>query len=209
VPTSLPAVIHSDSAGVSFGLKLRQIFDSSAGADLLKNIELRFYDATVVSVSRFDLKEALDRTACGDIAALVDGSVVAVDRTWRPRFVVSEVLFGKREATLTFIDKANLKVKADKLAQQVGGAEIAVEAGTDGRVTLKSNQQSVIAVKPVTIPKVVLVTQLNALRGSNDVELQWDPLDCSNADTCKQLFAPFVDLLKASEPTLDRGELEK
>jgi hypothetical protein len=209
VPTALPAVIHTDAVAVSFGLKLRQIFDSSAGADLLKSIELRFFDAAVISVSRFDLKEAMDRAACGEITALVDGTILAVDQNWKPRFVVSEVLFGKREATLTFVDKANLNAKADKLARQIGGADIAVQVGIDGRVTLKSNLQSVIAVKPVTIPKVVDISQLNALRGPNDVELQWDPSDCDNAFSCRQLFAPFVDLLKASEPTLDRSDLEK
>ena len=38
------------------GLMLRQIFDSSAGADLVSQIQIRFSDVTVVSVARLDLK---------------------------------------------------------------------------------------------------------------------------------------------------------
>ena len=207
--TTLPAVVKTDSAGLSFGLKLKQIFDSSAGADLLKNIQLKFDDVTVVSVTRFDLKETLDRGACGDIAALVDATVLPIDRNWKPRFVVSEVLSGKREATLTFADKANIKAKADKITQQIGNAEVAMQVGTDGAVTLRSNQRSVIALKPVTVPKVVLVSQLKGLRAPGDAELKWDPLECASAEACKQLFETFVDLLKQSAPTLDHAELER
>jgi len=42
VATPIPVVVKTNSAAVGFGLKLKQIFDSSAGADLVKNIQLKF-----------------------------------------------------------------------------------------------------------------------------------------------------------------------
>jgi hypothetical protein len=209
VSISLPSAVQTTSAGLSFGLKLKQIFDSSAGADLVKTIWLSFDSVTVASVTRFDLKQTLDRKACDDITSLVDGTVLPVDRNWKPRFVVSEVMTGKREATLTFADQANLKAKADKLAQEFGSAEVSVHVGTDGTVTLKSNLNSVIAVKPVTVPSVVLAKQFDQLRGANDLDLKWNPLECENAQSCKRLFDPFAELLKASKPKFDPSELEK
>jgi hypothetical protein len=101
VQTALTDVLESNSAGMSFGLGLRQIFDSSAGADLVRQIRIKFSDATVVSVARLDLKDALDLQACPEIAPLVDASITAVDRNRHPFFVVSEVPSGKRQATLT------------------------------------------------------------------------------------------------------------
>jgi hypothetical protein len=100
------------------------------------------------------LKEKLNRRDCGNIASLVDGTVTSIDRDWKPRFVVSEVLLGKLEATLSFNDKANLQAKADKITQQIGSADVSVKVGIDGPVTLKANQNSVIALKAVTVPKV-------------------------------------------------------
>ena len=75
VQTALTDVLESSSAGVSFGLRLRQIFDSSAGADLVNRIRITFSDVTVVSVARLDLRDALDRQACPEIAPLVGASV--------------------------------------------------------------------------------------------------------------------------------------
>ena len=80
VQTALTDVLESSSAGVSFGLRLRQIFDSSAGADLVNRIRITFSGVTVVSVARLDLRDALDRQACPEIAPLVDATVTAVDR---------------------------------------------------------------------------------------------------------------------------------
>jgi len=208
VKQALPVVVKTNAAAIGFGLKLRQIFDSSAGADLVKNIQIKFDDVSVVSVSRFDLKQKLDRTACGDIVPLVDGSVTQVDPNWKPRFVVSELILGRREATLTFNDKANLQAKADKITQQIGSVDVSVKVGMDGSVTLTTNQVSVIALKPVTVPKVVLAT-LEVRGGGANVQLQWDPLDCANPDVCKTLFDPFAELMKSRQPQLDAADLDK
>jgi hypothetical protein len=207
VQTALTDVLQISSAGISFGLRLRQIFDSSAGADLVNRIHIRFSDVTVVSVARLDLRDALDRQACPEIAPLVDATITAVDRKRRPFFVVSEVLSGRRQATLTLADKANLQVKAERIAQQVANAQVKVEVTAEGLITLKSDVIMPIALKPVTVPKVVLVGQFGDLRGGEQVKLKWDPLDCATRRACASLFEPFADLLKEATPNLREEDL--
>jgi hypothetical protein len=209
VKTALVDVLETDSAGMSFGLWLRQIFDSSAGADLVHKIRIKFSDVTVVSVALRDLRDALDRQACPEIAPLVDATITAVDRNRKPFFVVSEVLSGKRQATLTLADKANVQAKADRIAQQVGNAQVKVEVATEGLVTLKTDVVMPIALKPVTVPKVVLVSQFGNLRGGDQVKLKWDPLDCANRQACASLFDPFAELVKESQPHLSAGDLAR
>jgi hypothetical protein len=207
VQTSLTDVLESNSIGMSFGLRLRQIFDSSAGADLVSRIRIEFSDVTVVSVARLDLKDALDRQVCPEIAPLVDATVTAVGRNRKPFFVVSEVLSGKRQATLTLADKANLRAKADRIAQQVANAQVTVEVTAEGLISLKSDVVMPIALKPVTVPKVVLVGQFGNIRGPEQVELKWDPLECTARQACAALFDPFADLVKESRPKLDEEDL--
>jgi hypothetical protein len=202
VHTALADVLQTNSAGVGFGLKLKQIFDSSAGADLVKRIQIKFSDVSVVSVARLDLKDALDRKACPEIAPLVDATIAEVDRNRRPAFVVSEVLSGKREATLTLADKANLHAEADRIAQLVTNAGVKIDVTADGLITLKSDVVMPIALKPVTVPKVVLIGQFGNLMGGKEVQLKWDPLDCATRQACAPLFDPFADLLKESKPML-------
>ncbi len=202
VQTALTDVLQTNSAGISFGLRLKQIFDSSAGADLVHRIHIKFSNVTVVSVAQLDLKDALDRKACPEIVPLVDATVTAFDRNTRPFFVVSEVISGKRQATLTLSDKANLQVKANQIAQLAVDANVKVEVTAEGLVVLKSDVVMPIALKPVTVPKVVLVGQFGDLRGSEQVELKWDPLDCASRQACAALFDPFADLIKETKPTL-------
>jgi hypothetical protein len=206
-PTSLTGIVESSSAGMSFLLKLKQIFDSSAGANLAKRITIKFSDVSVVAVSLLDLRDALDRKACPEIAPLVDSTITAVDRNNKPFFVVSEVLSGKRDATLTLTDQANLQAHAANITQQVADAQVKVEVTNGGIITLKSEVIAPIALKPVTVPKVVLVSQFDTLRSGQEVELKWEPLDCQQPTTCTVLFGPFADLLKASQPALSSEEL--
>jgi hypothetical protein len=207
VPTALTDVFETSAVGLSLGMRLRQLFDSTARADLLNRISMKFSDVTVASVARLDLKEALDRQACPEVAPLVDATVTAVDRNKKPFFVVSEVLSGKRQATLTLADKANLQVKAERIAQQVANAQVKVEVTADGLITLKSDFVMPIALKPVTVPKVVLVSQFGNLRGVEQVELKWDSLECTARQACASLFEPFAELVKQSAPTLNEQEL--
>jgi hypothetical protein len=207
VQTALTDVLQTNSANVSFGLKLKQIFDSSAGADLVHRIHIQFSNVTIVSVARLDLKDALDRQACPEIVPLVDATVTAFDRNSRPFFVVSEVMSGKRQATLTLNDKANLQVKANQIARLVATADLKVEAAAEGLVVLKSDVVMPIALKPVTLPKVVLVGQFGDLRGSEQDELKWDPLECATRQACAALFDPFADLMKETKPMLSEEDL--
>jgi len=207
VQTSLTDVFETNSTGMSFGLWLKQIFDSSVGADLVHEIRIKFSEVSVVSVARLDLKDALDRQACPEIVPLIDATITEVDRNKEPFFVVSEVLSGKRQATLTLVDKANLQAKADRIAQQVGNAQVKVEVSDEGRITLRNDIVMPIALRPVTVPKVVLVGQFGDVRGGEQVKLKWDPLDCDTRQTCAPLFNPFAELVKESEPHLSAEDL--
>ena len=209
VPTSLTDVFESSTAGMNFGLRLRQIFDSSAGADLVSQIRIRFSDVTVVSVARLDLRDALDRQACPEIASLVDATITAVDRNNRPFFVVSEVISGKRQVTLTLADTANLQAKVDRIARQIANAQIKMGVTGEGLITLSSDAVMPIALKPVTVPKVVLIDQFGDVRGGEQVKLKWDPLDCAMPGACASLFAPFADLVKEMRPELDEDDLAR
>jgi hypothetical protein len=92
VSAELSDVVETDAAGMNFGLRLRSLFDSSTGANLVRRIQLRFTDVTTVSAALLDLREALDRRVCGEVAPLVDGTITAVDRNQQPFFVVSDVV---------------------------------------------------------------------------------------------------------------------
>jgi hypothetical protein len=200
-------VFETSAVGLSLGMRLRQLFDSTAGSDLLSRIRIKFSDVTVVSVARLDLKDALDRQACPEVAPLVDATVTAVDRNKKPFFVVSEVLSGKRQAALTLADKANLQAKAERIAQQVANAQVKVEITAEGLITLKSDVVMPIALKPVTVPKVVLVEQFGAVRGGEQIKLKWDSLDCATPGACAPLFGPFADLVKEIKPELGEEDL--
>ena len=54
-------VLETDAAGMSLGLRLWRMFDSSAGADLVRRVRIKFTDVTTVSAALLDLREALDR----------------------------------------------------------------------------------------------------------------------------------------------------
>jgi hypothetical protein len=95
----------------------------------------------------------------------------------------------------------------ERIAQQVANAQVKVEATADGLITLKSDVVMPIALKPVTVPKVVLVKQFGVLRGSEQVELKWDPLECTARQACAALFDPFADLVKESRPNLGEEDL--
>jgi hypothetical protein len=205
---SLSDVVETDAAGMNFGLRLRSLFDSSAGADLVRRIQLRFTDVTTVSAALLDLREALDRRVCGEIAPLIDGTITAVDRNQEPFFVVSDVVYGKREAELQLKAGADLQAKAERLGRKIGDANLKMTASTDGLVTLRSDVVVPIAVRPVTVPKVVLVSTFD-LRGAESAELKWEPIDCSDGQSCVAQFDAFADLVKTFTPKLSVEDLEQ
>jgi hypothetical protein len=208
IPATLTDVVETDAAGMNFGLRLRSLFDSTAGADLVRRIQLSFTDVTTVSVALLDLREALDRRVCAEIAPLVDGTITAVDRNQQPFFVVSDVVYGKREATLQLKAGADLQTKAERLGRQIGDANLKMTASTDGSFTLTSDIAVPIAIRPVTVPKVVLVSTFD-LRGAGSAELKWEPVDCSDGQECAEKFDAFADLVKAFAPKLSAEDLAR
>jgi hypothetical protein len=210
VKDSLPDAVHSYDIGMSFGLRLKQLFSSSAGGDLLRRIEIRFTDVSGRSVALLDLRDALDRTACPEIGPLVDGTMAPLQQGQHPFFVVSELLVGKREARLQFATRADLELKTKEIMRQVGGAGLEVYGSNDGAVTLKSKNFGSIAVKPVTIPKVVKVYSFAGLRGEEaDSKVKWQPVECRGDAACSQQFGPFADTVREAEPRLTAEELER
>jgi hypothetical protein len=208
VAAALTDVVETNSAGMSFGLRLRQLFDSSVGADLVRRIQLRFFDVTTVSVALLDLKDALDRQRCPEIAPLIDGTITAVDRSKKPYFVVSEVVYGKREAELKLKANADVHAQADRLGRQIGDANLKLTASGEGLVTLTSDVVVPIAVRPVTVPSIVPINAFD-LRSSSDVGLKWEPVDCAASQACAARFAAFSDLSKQFSPALSPEELER
>jgi hypothetical protein len=163
---------------------------------------------TTVSAALLDLREALDRRACGEVAPLVDGTITAVDRNQQPFFVVSDVVFGKRAAELQLKAGADLQAKAERLGRQIGDANLKMTASADGIVTLRSDVVVPIAVRPVTVPRVVLVSTFD-LRGGENAELKWEPIDCRDGRSCAAQFDAFTDLVKAFAPRLSADDLEQ
>jgi len=103
---------------MSLGLRLRQIFDSSVGTDLARRLQISFTDVSITSVALLDLRDALDRGACPEIAPLVDGTLSALPKGEQPYFVVSEVMSGKRKARL----EAEVKAAAHAITSRAVSA---------------------------------------------------------------------------------------
>jgi hypothetical protein len=210
VKASIPDVVHVYDVGMSFGLRLKQLFSSRAGGDLMQRLEIRFTDVSNLSVALLDLRDALNRSACLDIAPLVDGTLAPLQPGQHPFFVVSELLMGKREARLQFATREDLELKTKEIARQFGDASLEVHGSNDGFVTLTSENLGPIAMKPVTIPKVVKVYSFQGVRGEEEEsKLKWQPVECRGDGTCSQQFSPFADLVRAAEPRLSNEELTR
>jgi hypothetical protein len=208
VAAALPDVVETDAAGMGFGLRLKQLFNSSVAADLVRRIQIRFVDVTTVSVALLDLRDALDRQHCQDIAPLIDATISPVDRSKPPFFVVSEVVYGKREAELQLRAGTDVRAELEQLGRQIGDANLRMKASVDGLVTLTSDVVTPIAVRPVTIPTILPVSAFG-LRGSSGLQLKWETVDCSDRDHCTAGFDAFADLVKTFTPDLSPQELER
>jgi hypothetical protein len=209
VKTSIPDVVYAYDIGMSFGLRLRQLFDSEAGANLARRVEIQFTDVTALSVALLDLRDALNRSACPDIAPLIDGTLEPLPGQ-KTFFIVSEMLFGKREARLQFATRADLEVKTKQITKQVGDANLKVRASDEGGVLLRSEIAGPIAMKPVTIPRVVKLYSFNDVRGyEEEAKLKWLPVECEGVQGCSQQFRSFADLVRDAAPTLTTEELNR
>ncbi len=211
VTSALPDVVRVDDAALSWGLRLRQIFNSSIGADLARRIEIKFSDVKVISVTLLELREALDRNACPEIAPLIDGTLAPLQSNERPYFVISEVMIGKREAQLEFASRADLAFKTKQLTGQVASTDLAVSTEGGGIVTLTNKTATLIAIKPVTVPNIVKIASFsNEFRGSETESLlQWQPIDCQPDGSCWNRFNPFAEQVKATDINLSPEDLER
>ena len=209
VATSLPDSVYAYDIGMSFGLRLRQLFDSDAGAESKRQVELQFKDVRTVSVSLLDLRDALDRRACPQIIPLIDGTVESMESRESAFFVVSELLMGKVEARLQFATNADLELKTKQVAQKVARVNLRVGVDNKGSVVLKSDIAGPIAMKPVTVPKLVTVASFKNLRGTEEEEKrEWLPVKCQEADGCARDFSTFADKVRAAVPLLAEQELD-
>jgi hypothetical protein len=208
---SLADVVNIDTASMSLGLRLRQIFNSSVGADLARRIQIKFTDVSVTSVALLDLRDALDRAACPEIAPLVDGTLEPLQPGEQPFFVISEVLSGKREARLEFTVRADLVQKTEQIIRQAADANLTVHASGDGSVILANETVAPIALKPVTVPRVVKLSSFqNGVRGGeSEQQLRWQPVKCQSADACWKQVGPFAEQVKAAPVSLSPQELDR
>ncbi len=212
-PAALTTVINTDTAGLSLGLKLRQIFDSSIGADLARRIQISFSDVSIRGVSLLDLRAALDRRSCPDIAPLIDGTMTpSPNPDSQFYFVISEVLTGKYTARLEFGVRANLDAKGAQLAKLAGDANVAVQVGTDGTVTLTNAAPLPIALRPVTVPHIVTLRSFsNTVRGdeTKSTALRWQALTCRTTETCVKQIGPLAERMKSANIVVQPGELDQ
>ena len=210
-PAVLADVVNTDSAGLSLGLRLRQIFDSSVGADLARQYQIKFTAVTRTAVALLDLRDALDRSACPDIAPLVDGTLGPLKPGQQPYFVVSEILAGKREARLNFSNRVDMTVKTQQIAQLAADAQLSVRGSGDGTVLLASDAVGPIAIKPVTVPQVVKISAFeHGLRGGETkAALRWQPVRCRSADECADQIGAFADQVKAAPVQLSPQDLDR
>jgi hypothetical protein len=124
-----------------------------------------------------------------------------------PFFVISEVLSGKRQATLRLADKANLQAKADRIAQQVANAQVRVEVTGEGLITLKGDERRCRTADRPQAGDGPAGRTCRPIR--RQVRLKWDPLDCATRQGCDSLFGPFADLMKQSKPSLSPEDLAR
>jgi len=203
--TALPDLIQTDGGGLNFGLKLKQIFDSAVAANLTRQIEIRFSDITVISVPLLDLRGSLNREKCPELAPLVDQVRSKIEPGKPPFFIVSEVLRGKRSAVLRFKPGANIEFDTNRISGLIGDARINVTASRDGTVYLKSDMIASIAIRPVTVPKLVELKAFD-LRGDSLV-IDWQEVGCRNDRTCNKSFSDFAQMIAARHPTLSSDDL--
>ncbi|MBV9482682.1 MAG: hypothetical protein JO249_18315 [Acidobacteria bacterium] len=197
-PQELPGSIQTTMVGLDAGLSLTRIFAAGAQANLVHRVTISFSRVTSREVDVKSLRATLDRKTCPEIAPLVDGTVAPFKKGEEPFFVVSAVYYGKPEATVEVIDKAQLAAEVARIGQ-IGQGKFTAGAGEGNTVILKSTRPMVIAIRPVTIPSVVQIGRFK-LRGDDSLQLQWKSASCSPGDQCKKVFGPFADVMKAWEP---------
>ena len=188
------------------GLSLTRVFSAGAQASLVHRAIINYDDVTAAEVNLKTLRAELDRKACSQrIVPLIDGTVAPLRKGEKPFFVVAAVYFGKPEAALQVVDKAQLNTEVARIGQ-LGQGTFSVTAGVGDTVLLKSDRQVVIAVRPVTVPEIVQVSSFS-LRGDDSPQLRWKSATCTPGADCEATFGPFAAVIKAWAPPLDKLKL--
>ena len=154
-PQALPDLIEVKDIGMSFGLRLRRLFDSSTDVELNRAIHIRFDDTGVVAVTVAELRKSYDRAACPVIAPLLSGKPEQSSPGEHPYFIVGAVMYGRHEAMLRSAGNASAEASAHKVSAVVDDANLKVSAQAGSVISLSSRVRVPIALRPITIPGLV------------------------------------------------------
>jgi hypothetical protein len=207
VPASLPGFVETDTAGAGFLLGLRRLIEADADADLVKEVQIRYLDVSVVAAATMDFRDALDRTACPELVPLVMGTWSPIVKGQTPYFIVSEVLTGREEITVKVSDSSSASVQAAKIARIFASAKVTARAAAQNEVVLTTKDPIPIAVRPLTIPNVVQASAFNLRGEETPPRVEWRPVTCTSDETCTKEFLPFAELMKAWKPDLTASQV--
>lgn len=197
VPSSVPLVVSIESAGLNLGVRLRKILDFIGGADLVRRQEIKFTDVSVASVGLLDLRGALDRKTCPEIAPILDGTLEPLKSDEKTYFVVSEVMYGTTAVRVERASRGNVDVNTQELTRLAGSGDLAIHSTGDGFVTLEKKKVAPIALKPVTVPNVVKLASFeDGIRGAPQYKEKYEPVKCKSAIECRTKFGTFADRVK-------------
>lgn len=196
VPTSVPGVVRSDGAGLNLGFRLQKLFDSIFGVNLVRRQEIKYTAVSVAAVPLVDLKGALEREVCPEIAPIVDGTLEPLKSDEKTYFVVSEVMYGKKAVRMELTSRGNVEVKTQELMRLAGSGDIAIRSAGDGIYILESEKVAPIALKPVTVPNVVKLASFDNIRGAPEYKEKYEPVKCKSVNECRKNFGAFADRVK-------------
>jgi hypothetical protein len=163
-PMSLFDDARINEAGINFGLRLRRLFGAAGDLGIDREIRIHFDDVTVVAATLKDIRSAYNRGACPELEPLLTGSIDTPRNGDHPYFIVSAIMFGKHTAVIRRAGSGRGTIEVQKVASLAGDANLQIQARGADEVSLTSRVAIPIAVKPVTVPKVVRIENFE-LRG--------------------------------------------
>ena len=216
-PQPLPDFVEVKDIGMSFGLRLRRLFDSGADVGLDRSIRIRFDDATVVVSTLTDLRNTYDHSACPVIAPLLSGTPVPPPPGEHPYFIVGAIMYGKHEAVLRGAGNASVKASAQKITAAIADANLQVSAQIGSSISLSSRVAVPIALRPVTIPGIVKLGDFEVrgiVKGQGSPNpgdrWQWQSNDCQRSDKkCAELFTEFSQTMVRTALALSNAMREQ
>jgi hypothetical protein len=205
----LPEGVLVDGAGTSFRLRLLQLLGIGGGGQFSEAIELRFTEVSIIAVTRPELSDALDASACPDVAPMIDGGATKQAVEALPLGVISEVLYGKREAVLHLVSAANLEAKVKEISRIAGSADLSAEVSSGGLVRVKSDVVLPLAFRTITL--ATTVTQGPAVHRGDAAPAgtTWEAFTCEPGSGCSDPFKKALEVLDAARLVVTPEELER